>query len=125
MVGPQTSLNVRVSVGDEVHGATTSQLNTVVGVVAVVVRAEVLKLEASRNVDVGVTVALVLVPVVGRHTVVEVWAAVGRTGHGRLCVGDFGQALVEGFPCVIRGTGRDAEVRGRRHVSWVVVEAGR
>ena len=101
VIGPQVALNVGVTVVDEVHRTTASELDTVVAVVTVVGGTEVLELESSRDVDVGVTLVLVRVPVVGRDTVVEVRSAVRSTGHGRLGVGHFCEALVEGFPCVV------------------------
>ena len=125
VVGPEVSLNVRVAVVDEVHRALAADLDTVVGVVAVVGRSEVVKLEACWDVNVRVAASLVRVPVVGRDTVVEVWTTVGGAGQRRVSVGDFHQALVEGFPCVGRRAGRDTEVGRGWHVTGVGVETRR
>ena len=100
VVRPEAALNVRVAVADEVHRALSAELDTVVGVVAVVGRTEVLEFEACRDVNVRVAASLVRVPVVRRDTVVEVRSAVGGPRQRRVGVGDFHQSLVEGLPCV-------------------------
>ena len=105
MVCPEVSLDVGVSVADEVHRTLSAELDSVVGIVAVVGRTEVLELEACWDVNVRVAASLVRVPVVGRDTVVEVRSAVGGAGQRRVGVGDFHQSLVEGLPCV-RGRAR-------------------
>ena len=76
MVGPKVALNIRVTVADEVHRALSAELDTIVGIITVVGRTEVLKLESCWNVNVRVAASLVRVPVVGRDTVVEVRASV-------------------------------------------------
>ena len=58
MVGPKVALNVRVAVADEVHRALSAELDTVVGVVTVVGRTEVLELEACWDVNVALQRAL-------------------------------------------------------------------
>ena len=125
VVGPEAALNVRVAVADEVHRALSAELDTVVGVVAVVGRTEVLELKACWDVNVRVAASLVGVPVVGRDTVVEVRATVGGAGQRRVSVGDFHQTLVEGLPCVGGRAGRDTEVGRGRHVTGVGVETRR
>ena len=125
MVGPEVSLKIGVAVADEVHRALTAELDTVVGVVAVIGRAEVVELKAGWDVNVGVAASLVGVPVVGRDAVVEVGSSVGCTGHGGVGVGDLNQSLVEGFPCVRSRTCGNSEVRGGGDVPGSAVETGR
>ena len=125
MVGPEAALNVGVAVADEVHRTLSAELDTVVGVVTVVGRTEVIELEACWNVNVRVAASLVGVPVVGRDTVVEVRSAVGGARQRRVSVGDFHQSLVEGLPCVGGRAGRDTEVGRGWHVTWVGVETRR
>ena len=125
VVGPEVALNVCVAVADEVHRALSAELDTVVGVVTVVGRTEIIELEACWDVNVRVAASLVGVPVVGRDTVVEVRSAVGCARHRCVSVGDFHQSLVEGLPCVGGRTGRDTEVGGRWDVPWVGVETRR
>ena len=100
-------------------------MDTVVGVITVVGRAEVVELKAGWDVNVGVAASLVGVPVVGRDAVVEVGSSVGCTGHGGVGVGDLNQSLVEGFPCVGGRTCGNSEVRGGWDVAGSAVETGR
>jgi len=100
VVRPEVALNVGVTVADEVHRALAAELDTVVGVVAVVGCSEVIELKSCRDVNVRVAASLVGVPVVGRDAVVEVRSAVGGARHRCVSVGDFHQSLVKGFPCV-------------------------
>ena len=101
VVGPEVSLDVGVAVGDEVHRTATTDLDTVVAVIAVVGGAEVFEFKVGREVNVCVAVVLVRVPVVGRDAVVEVGVSVGGSRHGRVGIRYFCQALVEGFPSVV------------------------
>ena len=119
MPGPNTTLNVGVAVVNEVHVALAADLHSVVGVVTVVGCAEVIKLEASGDVHVGV--ALVLVRRVVVPAVVGVWCTTGCAGQRCVGVGHFGQTKVKGFPAVTCSTGLDSVVVGCRLVAGVVV----
>ena len=76
--------------------------------------AEVLEGEPIRQVDVGVTVRLVGVPVVGASTVEVVWVAVGRSRDRIVGVRQRRQAEVEGLVSVVRSVREDAVIRGER-----------
>jgi len=116
--GPETALVVGVAVVNEVHVALTTDLDTVVAVITVVGRTEVLELKASGDVHVGVALVAVRREVV--PAVVHVWRTTGGTGQRRLSVGHFRQTDVEGLVAVRVAVGLDAVVRR----GWLVTRVG-